>query len=258
MDKYLKWEIESLNRIKDKPILSSILNISGDIVATTILNAELIGIKTDQLIGLNARTATVEQISLLMPTLSEEELFIVQGNFIKLSELLDIVINQQIEISYINFMPYGGIHKPYLDTMIPIFGENLDVVGVKIIFTEYSFYGQSEYFRELSKPIYKNNHQKSIQKIESKTSSTLATRQQEILYLLANGFSQIDVAKILHISRGAVANIVSEQLCPKFHIQGSSTKLLVEKAKSLGLNKVMPSGLYKPFVIVLSKYHSED
>ena len=70
--------------------------------------------------------------------------------------------------------------------------------------------------------------------------------------MFANGFTQSEVVQILNISRGSVANIVSEQICSKFKIAGSSTKLLIDKAITLGLNKTMPSSLYKPFIIVLT------
>lgn len=254
MDKYLIHEIEELNRLKDKLVLISICEVDGTLLAISDYNAKLMRIDDPRkLIGLNGEKLTSEQIKWLMPEVTDNEITLVQTSYKTLNHLYKIIAQEQYPISYINFMPYGGIRKPYLETAVPIFGEKLQVVGIKIIATEYSLYGQNEYFQELSHQRTLTTNKKEPDAIHRQlTQVKLADRQLEIVYLLANGFAQSDVAQILNISRGAIANIVSEQICPKFNIAGSSTKLLVAKAIALGLNKTMPPGLYKPFIIILN------
>ncbi len=258
MNKYLAHEINELNRLNTQKIMISILDTTGTLLAISDYSAKLLGVLSEQIIGLNLIHLTQEQIKLLMPDITSDEIVIVQEGYGILRRLLTILIQEKIPLSYINFMPYGHIRKPFLETALPIFDDNLEVIGVKVVTTEYSLYGQNEYFKELCK--ISADTQKSTLPNNTSSQNTginLAGRQHEIVYLLANGFTQSEVAQILNISRGSVANIVSEQICPKFKIAGSSTKLLIDKAITLGLNKTMPSGLYKPFIIVLNNEITE-
>ncbi len=256
MNKYLAYEVNELQRLKDLPIMASIVDNSGTLIATTRYNAKLTGIDNpEQLIGVNFAALSTEQIKWLMPDITEVEIPLIHSGLAAQKRLLDILIQEKMPLSYINFMPYGGIRKPFLETAFPILDENLQAVGTKIVVTESSFYGQNEYFKELFRisSFHNKSHEHSeIRKPTRPLEIRLADRQQEIVYLLSNGFAQSEVAQILNISRGSVANIVSEQICPKFNIAGSSTKILIEKAIELGLNKTMPSSLYKPFVIILN------
>lgn len=258
MNKYLAYEINELSRLSTQKVIISIFDTSGTLLAISNYSAQLLGVPSELIVGMNLLNLTTEQIKLLMPDITKNEIVTVQEGYNTLRRLLEILIEEKIPLSYINFMPYGHTRKPFLETALPIFGDNLDVIGVKVITTEYSLYGQNEYFSELCK--VSSEHAESISPNNiplQKTKINLADRQYEIVYLLANGFTQSEVAQILNISRGSVANIVSEQICPKFKIAGSSTKLLIDKAITLGLNKTMPSSLYKPFIIVLNNEITE-
>lgn len=258
MNKYLADEINELSRLSTQKVIISIFDTSGTLLAISNYSAQLLGVPSELIVGMNLLNLTTEQIKLLMPDITENEIVTVQEGYNTLRRLLEILIEEKIPLSYINFMPYGHTRKPFLETALPIFGDNLDVIGVKVITTEYSLYGQNEYFSELCKISSEQAKSISPNNISlQKTKINLADRQYEIVYLLANGFTQSEVAQILNISRGSVANIVSEQICPKFKIAGSSTKLLIDKAIKLGLNKTMPSSLYKPFIIVLNREITE-
>lgn len=261
MDKYLAHEINELHRLREQALMISICDTTGVLLAISKCNAKSMGAIPEQLIGLNLVNPTTEQIQLLMPAVSAQEMALIQDGFAVLKKLLDILILEKIAISYIDFTPYGGIRQPYLVTALPIFGEDVNiVVGVKIVATEYSLYGQNDYFKELSRISHKKDSNQPDNKknqIIANNKINLAERQLEIVYLLTNNFTQSEVAQILNISRGTIASIVSEQICPKFNIAGSSTKILIEKAINLGLNKVMPIGLYKPFIIILNSEISE-
>lgn len=258
MNKYLDHEINELSRLHTQKIMVSLFDPTGTLLAISDYSAKSLGVLPEQIIGLNLVHLTQEQIKLFMPDITANETVIVQQSYGILRRLLEILIQEKIPLSYINFMPYGHTRKPFLETALPIFGDNLEVIGVKVITTEYSLYGQNEYFNELCKISTESQKLTTLNNIALKnTVINLADRQHEIVYLLANGFTQSEVAQVLNISRGSVANIVSEQICPKFKIAGSSTKLLIDKAIALGLNKTMPSGLYKPFIIVLNNEITE-
>lgn len=257
MDKHLTYEINELSRWHDKPVLATIYDCSATLLASSNYNAKLMNLTSQQLVGLNIDQITTEQIQWLMPDINQVEITQIKNSLLMLSKLLQIIIIEEIPISYLNFMPLGGIRKPFIELASPIFGEHGDIVGIKIIATEYSLYGQNEYFKQLCQANPSTKPQVTAEKIypqtSHKTKINLAERQLEIVYLLANGFTQSEVAQILNISRGSVASIVSTQICAKFNIAGSSTKLLIDKATALGLNQSMPPSLHKPFIIILDK-----
>ena len=180
----------------------------------------------------------------------------VKASYQKFNRLIEATINEKRIISCLDITQYHKDTDPYINTFIPIFSNDKGsiVVGVKMVSSIFRLFGVYDYFKVLHvKPSNLNNLYSTL---------NLATRQHEILYLLANGFSQIEAAQILNISRGALANIVSEQICPKFNINGSNMKVLIEKAKLMKLDKYMPKSLLKSSVIVfdqdiVDKYFSD-
>lgn len=76
----------------------------------------------------------------------------------------------------------------------------------------------------------------------------LSYNAELILFFLINGFVQEEIAKFLNVSRGYVAKIIANELCPKFNIDGCSTKLLVDKAIDLGLSSYVPSTIINDFL----------
>ena len=244
MDKYLQQAIDNLERQSTKKIMSVIVDYAGSVLATTTAGANSVGVGAAELIGVSASQISDEQINWLMPG--------IKANYTLLVKLIQIVFKEEIALSYIDFMPYAGNKIPYLNTMIPIFGEQMNVVGIQSTTTEYSLYGHNEYFQELANLVAQADKPKIQDNAQQTQYLKLAPRQHEIVYLLANGFSQSETAQILDIGRGTVAKIVSEQICPKFNIAGSCSKILIEKAILAGFHTNMPQGLFKPFIIILN------
>ncbi|MBY0379038.1 MAG: hypothetical protein K2P99_01415, partial [Burkholderiales bacterium] len=58
----------------------------------------------------------------------------------------------------------------------------------------------------------------------------LSSKEQMILFLLIAGFTQEEVGKYLGYSRGHIAKTIAVEICPKFGLCGSSTKMLVRLA----------------------------
>jgi hypothetical protein len=76
----------------------------------------------------------------------------------------------------------------------------------------------------------------------------LSYNAELILFFLLNGFVQEEIARFLNVSRGYVAKLIASELCPKFDIEGCSTKLLVEKALDLGLASYVPRAVISDFI----------
>ena len=58
----------------------------------------------------------------------------------------------------------------------------------------------------------------------------LSSKEQMILFLLIAGFTQEEVGEYLGYSRGHIAKTIATEICPKFGLHGSSTKMLVRLA----------------------------
>lgn len=126
-------------------------------------------------------------------------------------------------------------------TYIPIFTPEFEVAGIQAITRRYTVLPQKSLFRHVSSnPV----HAFSSQVI-------LSQRQSEILLLLISGFSQYQIANMLKISRGTIAKIIAEDICPKFDISSNSAVHLVEKVLDMKLNIEFPESFIFPRIIIL-------
>ena len=152
------------------------------------------------------------------------------------------MFEQQRAINYIDILPYNDTFISYLMTLIPIFHTCGKVIAIQSIATMYRFVNFREHLAE------------RIGKIESPPSEfNLSTREREIMFLLANGITQEQIAQTLHISRSTIATIIRNQLCLKFKIAGSNTKMLAELSVRYGYYKNIPNSLFYPAVITLDE-----
>ncbi len=71
------------------------------------------------------------------------------------------------------------------------------------------------------------------------------------MFLLANGLVQEQIAQILKIHRSTVASIISNQLCIKFGVCGTNTKILSQIAIDYGYHLHLPESLCSPAIIIL-------
>jgi DNA-binding CsgD family transcriptional regulator len=160
----------------------------------------------------------------------------------KIFQIQRFVFEQQRVFSYIDILPYNDAFISYLMTLIPIFHPCGKVIAIQSIATMYRFVNFREHLAE------------RIDKIESPPSEfNLSPREHEIMFLLANGITQEQIAQILHISRSTIAAIIRNQLCLKFNIAGSNTKMLAELSVRYGYYKNIPSSLFYPAVITLDE-----
>ena len=212
-------------------------------------------------IGKSFNDFNTEEIALLTRENNPEYLRIIRQNYRKLHKLLQITFIEKTCISYLDLIPYNTNRESYLTMLIPLCNSEGIMIGVRMISSNIGLYGINDYF---ASHIESTDRVDKIEAIDNTPNPFYLTpRQQEIVYLLANGLSQVAIASKLGLARGSVANTISEQICPKFGIAGSSTKLLFIKARELELHRYMPLSLYKPRIIVLDaelieKYFTDD
>lgn len=68
----------------------------------------------------------------------------------------------------------------------------------------------------------------------------LTKREELVLFMLIGGYTQQEIGQFLRLSRSAILKIIAEGLCPKFSLNIISTKLLIEKAISMGFANYIP------------------
>lgn len=166
--------------------------------------------------------------------------------------LQEYVLSKGKIISYIDMLPYGNQLKSYMVTATPIIYQN-SIIGLQTFSTEISLFylhKNLDLFRE-------------VVDFDGKYFAvrSLSNREHEVLFLLSNGLNQERIAQILGITRNTAASIV-RNLCVKFQISGSNSRLLADAAYKNGFYKKMPASLWKPCIIVsdddLSEYINQQ
>ena len=160
----------------------------------------------------------------------------------KIYQIQQNVIKSRQIVSIIDMLPYAGKLTSYLVSYVPIIHQNSEVIGIQTFSVECRFFSFQEHLKQ---DVFS----------ASKTYSThddFTKREIEILFLLAHGVTQDQIAQILEISRSSVATVIT-RLCSKFEISGSNTKILSQAAIKAGIHHQMPESLWKPCIIVLQK-----
>ena len=166
----------------------------------------------------------------------------------KIFEVQCRIFHERKVISFLDLLPYNGQLISYLVTYVPIFHPSGEVVAIQSFAARSRIFSHQEYLNYLCEAETRPSHQYEYK---------LTTREHEIMFLLANGSTQEQISQILKVSRSTVANIIANQLCIKFGIVGSNTKLLAQKAFMYDFHQVVPPSLYRPYIIILDdKLHT--
>lgn len=160
----------------------------------------------------------------------------------KIFQIQQYVMSQGKAVNFIDLLPYNNIFKSFLVTYIPIYHPNREIIALQSFATETRFFGFQDHL-----DIFENNERLSTSQTHTQK---LSQREHEVLFLLANGVTQEQSAQILGVSRSTISTLIMN-LCCKFDISGSNTKLLSKIAIQDGYYQNIPKTLWKPCVIVL-------
>jgi DNA-binding CsgD family transcriptional regulator len=125
-------------------------------------------------------------------------------------------------------------------TILPMYHDSGEIIALQILSIENKFFNYQDYL---------NNG--GIFKLKTSLVK-LTEREDEVIFLLANSITQEKIGQLLKISRSTVASCIN-QLCLKFDIAGSNTKLLSELATQYGYHTNVPKSLWKPNIIILDE-----
>jgi DNA-binding CsgD family transcriptional regulator len=165
----------------------------------------------------------------------------------KIYEIQQYVVTHNKVVNFIDLLPYNNQFKSYLETCIPLIHPSGEVIGIQSFSIETRFLGFQEHIHGLliqpSDKIYHSNDR-------------FSPREEEVLFLLANGVTQEQIAQILKVSRSTIATTIAN-LCVKFAIPGSNTKALALAAIRHHCYETIPKSLWQPNVIILEEEVAE-
>jgi len=226
------------------PVYSTLINLKHEIVMCTNQTARSIGL-TDwrQAVGISYKHyASIDKARYHFSDLyNRETAESIHLYAKKIFRIQQYVFKYGMAASFIDSLPYANGIKSYLLTFTPVFHPSGAIVALQTTALDYRLFSYQEHIKHL------------IPKLTSTISnqSSFSTREHEVLFLLTVGATQEQIAQILNVKRTTVAAIIRNQLCSKFGISGSNTKLITQIALDNGILRQIPRSLWRPSVITL-------
>lgn len=156
----------------------------------------------------------------------------------------NVFLNRHV-ISFFDLLPYNNKFNSFLVTYIPILDKSEHIVAIQSYAIESKFFGFQEHFYTL--------YDDAISKKIPPHQIELTKREEEIMFLLANGLNQEQIAQTLQVSRSTIATIIATKLSVKFNIPGANTSYLTKIAMEYGYFQHIPPSLFRPFVVPMIK-----
>ena len=241
--KYIKnIVLKNFSGLKKSSIKSAIFSIDGLVldVSKQVLNKQ----------NFNLDIFTYECIENILDILEIGQNNSSVSELINLSKkLITITAKDKIILNCIILVPIQNKIESLLVQFIPILYPNGECIAVQVFSSEYRIFHVIEYLKYLPKYCFQplsiigKSHDLPIK---------LSTRQHEILFWLSNFDSQNEIATRLNITRGTVARIIAEIICPKFGIYPADSDILIEKSRALNYHRYLPSSLCEVCVIGLT------
>ena len=125
----------------------------------------------------------------------------------------------------------------YITTAEPIFNLNGEVIGSKELDRPMKILSH----RDIIEHHFKRFGTNAIRLTNLNEIIKLNEKEEIILFMLIGGYSQQEIADFLKYSRSYIVKIINENLCPKFGLPALSTKILIDKAVSLGYSFLIPN-----------------
>ncbi len=137
-------------------------------------------------------------------------------------------------------------NKLYLSTSEPLLHLNGKALGYKTVRREIKMISN----KNIIETKFKINNHCKISSLGHIKNINLTRNEENVLFLLINGCTQQEMSCHLKCSRSFIAKIINEGLCPKFSINGSASKMLIEKAISAGYSNFIPKEMLTNYFIL--------
>lgn len=244
--------VKNFQPLINQNIHSVIKDTQGRILCSTNMLARSAGFDNwQEVVGMSYNT-TYEAIIRAKTGIDDKQIINQIQDYLQLIYQLELfVVADRTVVSFIEMIPYRGVYESYLCTLIPLFDFEENVVAIQQYYSTHKLFGITDYFAQ-----FNTTNSKLIRLTEAEINDTLsvfAPRELEIAYLLTIGFSQYQIANVLRISRGTIAKIISDQICPKLGIIGSSTPQVISKIQEIKCFRSPPKSLLRPLVLILDE-----
>ncbi len=235
-------------QLLDLPIYSCIYDTEYKLVICTNQSAKSLGYQSwENAVGISYKDDSCHMLAKVIfgSSYSDEHKEVINKYASMILNFQKDVFFDKRTISFFDLLPYNNQFNTFLVTYIPIVNKAGAVVAIQSHAIESKFFGFQEHFYTLyDRGDTKNNFPDKIK---------LTRREEEIMFLLANGLNQEQIAQTLQTSRSTIATIIATKLCVKFNIPGSNTSYLTKLAMEHGYFQYIPSSLFRPFVIPMIK-----
>ena len=137
-------------------------------------------------------------------------------------------------------------NKLYLGTSEPLLNINGDALGYKTIRREIKMISN----KNIIETKFKSHNNYKMLPLENIQEIKLTQNEEHVLFMLINGCTQQEMSEHLKCSRSFIAKIINEGLCPKFSINGSASKMLIEKAINAGYSNFIPKEMFNNYFVL--------
>ena len=122
---------------------------------------------------------------------------------------------------------------------IPLFKNN-EIIGTKIIFDNYNY---------VALPDLISGKNISVDP-DIITTLSLSPREHGVAFLLANGFTQSEIAKVCNLSRGAISTMIYKIIANKLKLNGMNEDIsLIQYVRNLSIHRIIPNFLIHDCII---------
>lgn len=233
LDDYIKNTLlPAIKPLQDQHEKIGLFDYAGRVVFTTNDLLETFSIK-DRSVVIGKKITEIEpshEVKKLLD-ISEQQL---QEYLLEYQNIVMSVIQQRHSIRTASICQWFEKLTIVESVFLPLFASQGQVAGVLEIDYPKSNFSALEFLTSTNS-INKNNHHNS--KIKP-----LSSRQQEVLFLILNGYSEYDVANLLNISRSTVKSIINYQLLNKFAV--NTREELIRQAEIRGYINTPPRKLF--------------
>ena len=193
--------------------------------------------------GLSYNSPERDQIKEFFLTNSDHEITRIMEECQKIASLQEKAMKEERAIHFIDLLSYNKACAPYICTINPIFSDVGQVIGNTMTWTD-------QYMINIGAT--DDGHKSkllSIENIKPADYKGFTQRQYATLFLLANNFTQLEIAEILGITRGTVSQVINMQLCPKFGLLTQDSVALKKLAIDSGIKQSIPASLWPNKII---------
>lgn len=233
MDKFLDYMVQYVQALPTNTMHAAIFDLDKNYLAITQDDISYYGLSPQQMLGFTL-TELIEKYAVEVAKRLQLEHTAFIHAAAQMDECLNRTIARQRPVIAYNFTQTAFEQLPTIDLYTPIWGETGKMVGI---------YAQAYDLTLFNLKAHLEPDISSQPENPSPLQKKLSPRQKEIAFLLAQGLRPNEICRVLQMTSGALSNIMSKQIAPKFGMEGVFINELIRRIKFAGIDKEIPDSL---------------